>query len=83
MATTATAVSAVLRRGGLLPVPRSREGIHVTSGGRGKVAVTVDVDSSRREREMTEDAVEILTAKGYTVTRREPTPHILTVTKGS
>lgn len=84
MATTAIAVSAVLRRGGLLPVPRGREGIHVTTGwGRGRVTVTVSVDSRRRERELIQDAIEILTGRGYTITRRDSTPHIFTVTRES
>lgn len=80
MATTsASAVSAVLRRGGLLPVPRTRDGLHVTHSHGDRVMVAASVDSRRRERELISDAIEILTNQGYRVRTNEHNDAIIYV----
>lgn len=67
MAATATAVSAALRRGGLLPVPRGREGVHVTRGyAAGIVNVTIGIEGPRAAARVAERVAEILAAAGYT-----------------
>lgn len=67
--TSAAAVSATLRRGGLLPTPRDREGVHVT--GRDPVRVVIDVDLPRLAVELANAAETILLTAGYVVTRRD------------
>ena len=80
MATTsASAVSAVLRRGGLLPVPSTREGLHVTRSAAGNVMVSASVDSTRRGKELISDAIEILTNQGYRVRTNEHNDAIIYV----
>lgn len=71
--TTASAVSAVLRRGGLLPYsgPRSRRtGLRVS--GQNPVRVTADFDGERQSARLASAAADILAAAGYEVERIDP-----------
>lgn len=65
--TTAPAVSRFLRTAGWLPVPRGREGLHVTAGR--SVTVTADWESSRVSREQSTETERVLADAGYDVTR--------------
>ena len=65
-ATTATAISAALRRGGWMPVPRHREGLHVTTGRR--VTVTFGWDSARQNHQQAVLVARYLEDLGYLTT---------------
>ena len=69
--TTPQAVSAVLRRAGWLPVPRDREGLHV-SRSRGGASVLCDWTDEAKGRTEALAITWVLEAEGYTV---EPNPH--------
>ena len=73
MTTSAAAVSAALRRGGLRPLgsgtSRMREGIRVSKFSVGAVRVGFDFDSDRLADRLCSDAFEILTTSGYQVDR--------------
>lgn len=67
--TSASAVSAALRRAGLRPVgDRRREGIRVARGAvGGHVHVTIGIDTPSRRNRLHADAHEALTDAGYTI----------------
>lgn len=72
--TSASAVSAYLRRAGFTPIPdRRREGIRVTRSALGAVSVSVSVDLPRQEARLADEVHEALTASTYTVHRDSPT----------
>lgn len=84
MGTTPQAVSAALRRGGMLPVPRHRrDGISVSRSPLGAAVIASVIDSSRRERELSAEAELILNEAGYTSRRVDGNPTIFYVSKES
>jgi hypothetical protein len=70
--TTASAVSAILRRGGFNPLgsgtPRSREGLRVSRSAT-DVHVVADLDAAGAAGRMADDAAEILREAGYEIDR--------------
>lgn len=72
---SAPVVSRVLRKAGFLPVPRAREGIHVTRSVHG-VTVTCDFDHARKALHVADEAGKVLADAGYSVLIRDT---ILTV----
>jgi hypothetical protein len=79
--TTASAVSAQLKRLGFrgMRSDYQRQGIHVR--GKGTVSVSVDYDSARDARDTIEAIAEALTGAGYTVTPSGGGDPIVSVTK--
>jgi hypothetical protein len=68
--TTPRAISRALVAGGIRPVLRSREGIHLSSGAvTGRVHVYADVDGPRAADRLSADAAEILSVAGYAIDR--------------
>lgn len=80
MSTTAPAVSAYIRRNtGYTPVPRAREGVHVTRvSATNRVAVTIDIDGPRHAQRVYDEVATALREQ-YTV-RHHPHAFILYVT---
>lgn len=72
-ATSASAISALLRRHGLSPLgsgtPRWREGIRVTGNVTGGVTVSVDLDGASAAKRVADYIEMTLDQAGYAVTR--------------
>lgn len=67
---SAPVVSRVLRKAGFLPVPRAREGIHVTRSVHG-VTVTCDFDHARKALHVADEVAKVLADAGYSVIVRD------------
>lgn len=74
-AVSASSVSAALRRGGMLPVPRdwNHEGITVSGSMFDEVAVNAFILQPGLAKRMSETAEEILSDAGYTIRRQDDT----------
>lgn len=88
MTTSAAAVSRLLRRNGMLPVPRHlRDGLSVARERTGSVCLIASVVSGSSESnkqiecELLDTAIEILTSRGYVVSR--PSRNIAYASKGA
>ncbi len=64
---SAPTVSAILRRGGLLPSSSTREGIHVSSNGPEEVMVIADCESARTASDLYAKALATVKGAGYPV----------------
>lgn len=74
MTTTASSVSAALRRCGFQPSnDRRREGIRVTGSVRSGIRVAADLDSDAEARRLSNDTQEALVELGYAVHRADTT----------
>ena len=80
MATSAAAISALIRRWGWKPIPthnRKREGVRVTRGHLpGIVTVEADFNWARLADEIATDLADFLSERGYTVHRAQNSPRM-------
>lgn len=80
--TTASSVSAALRRAGFRPAAasdRNREGLRCTNRHSGSVRVSADLDRPSEAARLSADAEQALVELGYQVTRVDE--HVLTVSR--